>query len=72
MGPQYARAFHDLYGSVASSEGVTLLPFLLNGVAGRPELNQADGMHPNVKGEQIVEATVWRSLEPVIARPGGQ
>jgi acyl-CoA thioesterase-1 len=67
MGPQYARAFHDLYGSVATSEGATLLPFLLNGVAGHPELNQADGMHPNVKGEQIVAATVWHSLAPVIA-----
>jgi acyl-CoA thioesterase-1 len=54
MGPQYARAFHDLYASVAGAEGVTLVPFLLNGVAGKPELNQADGMHPNVRGERIV------------------
>ncbi len=66
MGPSYARSFHELYPEVARSEGVTLLPFLLDGVAGQPGLNQADGMHPNVRGERIVAANVWRGLEPVL------
>ena len=66
MGPDYTRAFHALYPSIAASEGVTLFPFLLQGVAGRPELNQADGMHPNVRGERIVAANVWRGLAPVL------
>ena len=66
MGPSYARSFHALYPEVARSEGVTLLPFLLDGVAGQPGLNQADGMHPNLRGERIVAGTVWRGLEPVL------
>lgn len=66
MGPSYARSFHEAYADVARSEGVTLLPFLLDGVAAQPGLNQADGMHPNVRGERIVAGTVWRGLEPVL------
>jgi len=66
MGPSYARSFHDVYPEVARSERVTLLPFLLDGVAGRPELNQADGMHPNMRGERIVAGNMWRALEPVL------
>ncbi len=70
MGPQYAP-FRDLYPSIAKSEGVTLLPFLLAGVAGYPALNQADGMHPNVRGERIVAANVWRALAPVLEQVAG-
>ncbi len=66
MGPSYARSFHELYPEVARSEHVTLLPFLLDGVAGQAGLNQADGMHPNARGERIVAGTVWRGLEPVL------
>jgi acyl-CoA thioesterase I len=66
MGPSYARAFHDVYPAVARDEGVTLLPFLLSGVAGQPELNQADGIHPTVRGERLVAATMWSGLEPVL------
>src|SRR5438067_939463 len=46
--------------------GATLVPFLLDGVAGNRELNQADGMHPNQRGEHIVADNVWRSLAPVL------
>jgi acyl-CoA thioesterase-1 len=42
------------------------VPFLLDSVAGRPELNQADGIHPNERGERIVADNVWRALEPVV------
>jgi acyl-CoA thioesterase I len=66
MGPAYTRSFHDVYPEVARAEGVTLLPFLLAGVAGQPELNQADATHPNARGERIVAATVWAGLEPVL------
>jgi acyl-CoA thioesterase-1 len=66
LGPAYTRPFHDLYPAIARAEGVTLLPFLLDGVAGQAALNQADGIHPNVQGERIVAATMWRGLEPVL------
>ena len=65
-GRVYGTAFHDLYVRVAREENVTLLPFLLDKVAGRAELNQGDGIHPNVDGERIVAETVWRGLAPLL------
>ena len=66
LGPEYTRAFHALYAEVAKETGATLIPFLLQGVAGDRELNQADGIHPNQRGEHIVADNVWRSVEPVL------
>ena len=71
LGARYTSAFHAVYPAVAREKGVTLLPFLLDGVAGRRGLNQADGVHPNYAGERIVAANVWRGLEPVLAARGG-
>jgi acyl-CoA thioesterase-1 len=67
LGPRYTSRFRAMFPEVARSTGVTLLPFLLEGVAGHAELNQADGIHPNVAGERIVAETVWRALRPVLA-----
>jgi acyl-CoA thioesterase-1 len=66
LGSGYTTRFRDMYPSVARAEGVTLAPFLLEGVAGIDSLNQADGIHPNERGERIVAATVWRALRPVV------
>ncbi len=68
FGAAYTRSFRSVYANVAREQNVTLLPFLLDGVAGIPRLNQADGIHPNLAGERIVAANVWRALEPVIAQ----
>jgi len=66
MGASYTAAFRAIYPGVAREEKVVLVPFLLAGVAGHADLNQADGIHPNLRGEQIVAANVWHSLEPVL------
>jgi acyl-CoA thioesterase-1 len=66
MGPAYTKAFHAMFPALAAEHGVTLLPFLLDRVAGVPALNQADGVHPNYVGERIVTDNVWRGLEPVL------
>jgi acyl-CoA thioesterase-1 len=66
LGPKYASDFHAVYGEVAKEKGVTLLPFLLANVAGRRELNQGDGVHPNNAGERIVAENVWKGLKPVL------
>ncbi len=66
LGRSYTSAFHGMYPALAAQHGVTLLPFLLEGVAGMPRLNQADGIHPNDAGERIVTETVWKTLEPVL------
>ena len=68
LGPEYTTAFHSLFGEVAKENGATLVPFLLQGVAGDRSLNQADGMHPNQRGEHIVAENVWRALEPELRR----
>src|SRR5579872_4911485 len=67
LGQAYTREFHDVYPAAAKAERATLLPFLLDSVAGRPALNQADGMHPNVAGAKIVARTEWRALLPLLA-----
>ena len=66
LGARYTLSFREAYRSVANSEGLTLMPFLLDGVAGKPELNQDDGVHPNVTGEKIVADNVWRTLKPLV------
>ena len=62
MGAGYTKAFHDLFPEAAKASGVELMPFLLEGVAGNPALNQDDGIHPNVRGARIVGANVARVL----------
>jgi acyl-CoA thioesterase-1 len=71
LGREYTSAFHAMFPALAREHGVTLLPFLLDSVAGIPRLNQADGIHPNYVGERIVTENVWRGLEPVL-RAGAQ
>lgn len=66
FGAEYTKGFRDAYASVAKSEGVTLMPFLLDSVAGKAELNQDDAVHPNLAGEKIVADNVWRSLKPIV------
>jgi acyl-CoA thioesterase-1 len=57
-GPEYREAFYELYARVAKSEKAELMPFLLEGVGGRAELNLDDGIHPNADGQKIVAASV--------------
>jgi acyl-CoA thioesterase-1 len=65
-GPEYTARFRAIYGELAAEYRVPLIPFLLDGVAGDPALNQADGIHPNPEGARRVADTVWRALEPVV------
>lgn len=66
LGTRYTGRFRNAYQDVASKENLTLVPFLLDSVAGRAELNQSDGVHPNERGERVVAENVWRSLRPVV------
>jgi acyl-CoA thioesterase-1 len=72
-GPEYTARFRRVYTELAKSYGVPLIPFLLEDVAGEPDLNQADGIHPNSEGARRVADTVWRALEPVLkTEPGAR
>jgi acyl-CoA thioesterase-1 len=67
-GPQYTAEFRQLFRDLAREHDVPLIPFLLEGVAGMPALNIADGIHPNPEGARIVERTVWSAVEPLVQR----
>ena len=61
-GADYTKRFEALYPSIAREHGVKLMPFLLEGVAGRPELNAKDGIHPNEAGHRRIAETVHAYL----------
>jgi acyl-CoA thioesterase-1 len=59
----YARRFSRLYSDLADDNDVSLVPFLLDDVAGEDGMNQADGIHPTAAGHQRMATTVWKVLE---------
>lgn len=66
MGQAYAEKFRQIFPRVAEEENVMLIPFLLEGVAGEPELNLSDGIHPTAPGQAIVAENVWEVLKKAI------
>lgn len=66
MGSKYAGEFRAVFKSLADKNNASLIPFLLEGVGGNPELNQADGIHPNTKGARIVADNVWQVLSGML------
>ena len=71
QGWQYTVAFHQMYEDLATTYGVTLVPFLMNGVLGNPDLISDDGVHPNAAGARHIAETVFEYVLP-IARTIGQ
>jgi acyl-CoA thioesterase I len=65
-GKSYTEKFSAMYVSLAGETGVSLIPFLLEGVALDPALMQEDGIHPTAKAQAQVLETVWHSLEPML------
>src|SRR6266571_5265721 len=61
----YVSAFGKMFTDLASKNNASLVPYLLQGVAGDPSLNLPDGIHPNAAGQKILAENVWRVLEPV-------
>lgn len=69
-GKDYRTAFARIFSRLAKEYQVPLLPFLLEGVAMNPTLNQPDGIHPNAEGARVVADRVWATLEPLLqSRP---
>ena len=66
FGSSYTTEFRQVYRDLAKEFKVTFLPFYLEGVAGNPALNIADGMHPNPEGARIVEQNVWQTIAPLL------
>lgn len=66
MGQTYTNEFKSIFDELAESNDVIYLPFILEGVAGDPNLNQSDGIHPTEEGHQILAENVWDVLEPIL------
>jgi acyl-CoA thioesterase-1 len=67
-GSRYTREFTETYPSLAKRYTLPLLPFLLNGVAGKPELTQDDGLHPVAAAQERLLDNVWNVLEPMLRK----
>ena len=63
MGQDYTSEFRDIFPDLAKKNKIGLIPFLLEDVAGNPELNQPDGIHPTAEGQKIIANNIW----PIIA-----
>lgn len=66
LGPEYAEGFAAVYPRLAAELDVELVPFLLEGVGGVPELNQADGIHPTPQGQRRVADNIFPYLERLV------
>jgi acyl-CoA thioesterase-1 len=70
MGEDYTREFREVFPMVAKEKKTKLIPFLLEGVGGKADLNLPDRIHPNPQGHKIIADTVWTVLKPVLTPPG--
>jgi len=66
LGPEYTAQFQNIYPALAKKYSAALIPFLLEGVGGIPELNLPDRIHPNVAGHKIVAENVWKVLKKTL------
>ncbi len=67
LGREYARQFRQVYPAVAEAyDRVTLIPFLLNDIAGSDSLMQDDGIHPTAAGHRLIADEIWTDLRPLL------
>jgi len=66
MGAEFQAAFQAIFPEVARAHQAILIPFLLENVGGKPDLNLPDMIHPTAKGHEIVADNVWKILAPVL------
>jgi acyl-CoA thioesterase-1 len=68
-GIDYADQFRGIYPAVAAKNRIALVPFLLDGIADKPDLFQADQLHPTAAAQPIILDTVWKTIEPLLRKP---
>ncbi len=66
MGQEYVTVFRSIFRELSQVNDLPLIPFLLEGVGGEPELNLPDGIHPNERGHKIVAENVWAVLKNLV------
>ncbi|KVT03293.1 arylesterase [Burkholderia ubonensis] len=70
-GPDYTQKFHRIYTRLSKDLGVPLVPFLLAGIENRPDMFQADQIHPTRQAQGVLLDNVWPSLKPLLGKPRG-
>ena len=65
-GAEYTKEFEAVFPAIARRAKIALMPFLLDGVAADPRLNQADGIHPTAAGQQMIADRLWPYLRPLL------
>ena len=68
-GIDYAEQFRALYPAIAAKNRIPIVPFLLEGIADKPDLFQADQLHPTASAQPIILDNVWKTLEPLLRKP---
>lgn len=68
MGGEYQKAYINAFPDLASEHKVSFMPFILEGIALKKELNQADGIHPNATGARIMTENIYKALRPMLAK----
>ena len=68
MGPDFVKSFDAIFPALASTHPVVFYPFFLDGVAGDPKLNQADGLHPAAAGVDVIVTRILPQVEELIAK----
>lgn len=68
LGPQYTAAFDPIFAAVANKHDAVFYPFFLDGVAADPALNQADGIHPNAEGVDVIVGRMLPSVEKLLEK----
>jgi acyl-CoA thioesterase-1 len=66
LGQDYTAEFERIFPALARENRAALVPFLLEGVGGKPDLNAPDQIHPTAEGHKIVAENVWKILKPVL------
>lgn len=67
-GVQYTKEFSQTYMQLGKQHKVALLPFMLENVAAKPDLIQADGLHPNALGQPIILENIWPELQKLLKK----
>ena len=70
LGAEYNAAFEKIFPDLAKANDAGLVPFLLKGVGGKPELNMPDMIHPTAEGQKVVAENVWKILKLVLKKSG--
>ncbi|MEX2602109.1 MAG: arylesterase [Balneolaceae bacterium] len=66
MGEDYTNRFREIFPELAVENELSFMPFILEGVAGDPDLNQADGIHPTAEGHSVIAENLWEYLQELL------